>query len=34
MSPTIRTDALTPRQRATLRNVIRQEEEEEENADN
>jgi len=32
MSPTIRTDALTPRQRATLRNVIRQEEEDE-NAD-
>ena len=33
MNPAIRIDALTPRQRATLRNVIRQEEEEEENAD-
>ena len=33
MNPAIRIDALTPRQRATLRNVMRQEEEEE-NADN
>ena len=34
MNSTIRPELLTPRQRATLRNVIRQEEEEEENADN